>query len=75
MPSHGSLSKAGRIRKKVGHMKIFREVTKGPMTVKRFHKRKHKCPRVANRNKYRKRVTLGRPVGNAPFSNRDSTMR
>jgi len=60
----GSLSKAGRMRKKIGHKMQFREERKGTRVIKRGHKKPHKTPRCKNKEKFYKRVILGREVGN-----------
>jgi len=49
MPTHGSLSKAGKVRD---------QTPKIPATPK-----KSKMPRIRIRSNYRKRVILGRAVG------------
>ena len=49
MPTHGSLSKAGKVRPKTPEI---------PATLK-----KSKPPRIRNRGNYHKRVILGRKPG------------
>jgi len=50
MPSHGALSKAGKVRSMTG------------VAEKKKSKRNHN-PRVSNRKEYRRRVVLGRNAG------------
>jgi len=50
MPSHGALSKAGKVRSMTGPPE------------KKKSKRNHN-PKVSNRKKYRRRVVLGRNAG------------
>jgi len=57
MPSHGSLSKAGKMRDRLQFKRGFREEEKvsrrGKLEKRKYyHHRKHKCPRVANRKRY-----------------------
>ncbi|MEA2090649.1 MAG: 30S ribosomal protein S30e [Thermoproteota archaeon] len=49
MPSHGSLSKAGKVRSQTPKLES--------------RKKSHPTPRVRNRRAYEKRVILGRNVG------------
>lgn len=76
--SHGSITKAGKVRHdSPKNWELARKVTKpirkgkeivGTTTVSRNHKRKHNCPRVANKRLAHLRMSvedggLGREAG------------
>jgi len=56
MPTHGSLAKAGKIRKL--HVIRWREVVDERGNIRRFRGKKHMSPIRKNRDKYYKRVIL-----------------
>jgi len=53
MPTHGALSKAGKMRGKVGHQRKWREGRRSK-TNRPFYGKKHKIPRIRNRLNYEK---------------------
>lgn len=58
--THGSLSKAGKMRQTLKQQKTFREEGKGVDRKKYPHIKKHKCPRVARRKQFRRRIILNK---------------
>jgi ribosomal protein S30 len=52
MPTHGSLSKAGKVRSQ--NKKSFREQLVGREKRKYYHRKKHSIPRINNRRKFEK---------------------
>jgi len=50
MPSHGSLSKAGKVRDQ--NKILWRDRRKNKKGNPTYHKKKHKCPKVNRRRKY-----------------------
>jgi len=63
MPSHGSLSKAGKVRDR--NKILWRDRRKNKRGNPTYHKKKHKCPKVSRRRKYEtflKRMKYGLPV-------------
>jgi len=60
MPTHGSLTKAGKTRNEhVLKSMVFRTIskqTRGRNVTRRFRGKKGKSPRVANRRRYEKRI-------------------
>ena len=60
--SHGSLSKAGKVRsQQPKHWDLNLRRTKGKIPQRHAHK--HKIPRVSNRRRYEKRELLKRESG------------
>jgi ribosomal protein S30 len=60
--THGSLSKAGKMREQQPkNWKLNERKTKHNIPQKHIHK--HKVPRMSNRRKYEKRFGLGRKSG------------
>jgi len=55
MPTHGSLTKAGKVRFLKQLFPSWREVRKKTdrgLVIRKFRGKKSKCPRVKNRRKY-----------------------
>jgi len=59
MPTHGSLSKAGKMRFVLRMQPVFREVRRGQV-IKKFKGKKSKIPRIRNKLNYKKRIIQGR---------------
>jgi len=66
MPTHGSLTKAGKMREQTGkpHFRqetittIGKEGVKHTEIKKYQHSKKHKSPRLSGRRKYEKRILM-----------------
>ena len=62
MPTHGSLTKAGKVRQ-LTPRQWANQTRKSKSGAPLQHLKPHKCPRVANRRKYEKRVILRQRSG------------
>lgn len=64
MPTHGALSKAGKIRDQSGPIAWRKK--KLSRKGRPFKGKKRKGPRIRNRNKYKNRILLGRAIKAIP---------
>jgi len=62
MPTHGSLSKAGKTRELTGKPKS-RQGMRDKEMKKYAHMKAHKCPRLSARRKYEKRIEMRQKIG------------
>ena len=62
MPTHGSLTKAGKMREQTGKPK-YRKVMKAKVEMRYSHMKAHKSPSQSARRRYEKRVLLGQKTG------------
>jgi len=62
LPTHGSLTKAGKVRKLINHMPIWREVqkkTSSGLVIRKYNHKRRPIPRVRNKRNYKRRILYG----------------